>query len=61
MQFLRHTCILVEISAEEVEHMLASLSPRKAHGMDGITANMLHILIILSDFIVLHKNGKLVL
>ena len=41
--------------------MLASLSPRKAHGIDGITANMLHILIILSDFVVLHKNRKLVL
>ena len=33
----------VDITADEVQHLLSFLSPRKAHGVDGITPSMLHI------------------
>ena len=33
----------IDITADEIQHLLSSLSPRKAHGVDGITPNMLCI------------------
>ena len=33
----------IDISAHEVQHLLSTLSTRKAHGVDGITPNMLRI------------------
>ena len=33
----------VDITADEVQHLLSFLSPRKAHGVDGITPSMLRI------------------
>ena len=50
----------IDITADEIQHLLSSSSPRKAHGVDGITPNMLCITAasIAPSIALLFKGGR---